>query len=48
MRQTSHACGRTRAQIGRFGDRTSLTFWAGLDELMPKAKFMADNAILAT
>jgi len=25
-----------------------MTFWAGLDELMPKAKFMADNAILAT
>ncbi|MBB4000728.1 M24 family metallopeptidase [Aureimonas pseudogalii] len=38
--------GLARGQIGRIGDRTSLTFWAALDEFMPKAKFVADNAIL--
>ncbi|SDB72604.1 Xaa-Pro aminopeptidase [Agrobacterium fabrum] len=38
--------GLSKAQIGRIGDRTSLTFWAGLDELMPRVKFVADNAIL--
>lgn len=38
--------GLAKAQIGRIGDRTSLTFWAALDELMPKTKFVADNAIL--
>ncbi|MGO7450283.1 hypothetical protein ACC668_37430, partial [Rhizobium ruizarguesonis] len=26
-----------KAQIGRIGDRTSLTFWSALDELMPKS-----------
>jgi Xaa-Pro aminopeptidase len=38
--------GLAKAQIGRIGDRTSLTFWSALDELMPKSKFVADNAIL--
>ncbi|WP_392710368.1 M24 family metallopeptidase [Rhizobium ruizarguesonis] len=38
--------GLTKAQIGRIGDRTSLTFWSALEELMPKSKFVADNAIL--
>jgi Xaa-Pro aminopeptidase len=38
--------GLAKAQIGRIGDRTSLTFSAALDELMPKTKFVADNAIL--
>lgn len=38
--------GLTKGQIGRIGDRTSLTFWSALDELMPQAKFVADNPIL--
>ncbi|MBY3363577.1 M24 family metallopeptidase [Rhizobium laguerreae] len=38
--------GLAKAQIGRIGDRTSLTFWSALDELTPKSKFVADNAIL--
>ncbi|CAN7203338.1 Xaa-Pro peptidase family protein [Rhizobium leguminosarum] len=38
--------GLAKAQIGRIGDRTSLTFWSALDELLPKSKFVADNAIL--
>ncbi|MGO7211042.1 M24 family metallopeptidase [Rhizobium ruizarguesonis] len=38
--------GLAKAQIGRIGDRTSLTFWSALDELLPKSKFVVDNAIL--
>ncbi|WP_413989153.1 M24 family metallopeptidase [Labrys okinawensis] len=38
--------GLAKGQIGRIGDRTSLTFWAGLEELLPKCKFVADNGIL--
>jgi len=38
--------GLARGQIGRIGDRTSLTFWAALEELLPKSKFVADNGIL--
>jgi len=34
------------AQIGIIGDRTSLTFWAALGSLMPKCKYVTDNAIL--
>ena len=36
----------SKAQIGRIGDRTSLTFWAALEALMPGSKFIADNPIL--
>ncbi|WP_062207192.1 Xaa-Pro peptidase family protein [Aureimonas sp. AU12] len=38
--------GLAKGQIGRLGDRTALTFWAALDEMLPKAKFVTDNAIL--
>ena len=38
--------GLSRSQIGRLGDRTSLEFWRYLDEAMPKAKFVTDNAII--
>lgn len=51
--KTAEACARMIAdlglangQIGRIGDRTSAEFFAGLDELMPKAKFVASNAIV--
>ena len=36
----------TSGQIGRLGDRTSGEFWASLDALLPKAKFVHDNAII--
>lgn len=38
--------GLRHAQIGQVGDRTSLTFWAALNALMPKCRFIADNPIL--
>lgn len=38
--------GLAAGQIGRIGDRTALTFWSGLDALLPKAKFVSDNGIL--
>ena len=34
------------AQIGRLGDRTALEFNAQLDQLLPKAKFVPDNAVI--
>lgn len=36
--------GFAKGQIGRIGDRTSAGFFSTLDELMPKAKFIAANA----
>ena len=38
--------GMKNAQIGRIGDRTSLTFWAALSARLPDCQFVADNAIL--
>ncbi|PKA42959.1 Xaa-Pro peptidase family protein [Rhizobium sullae] len=38
--------GLAKAQIGRIGDKTSLTFWAALEEQLPKTNFVADNGIL--
>ncbi|MEZ0214163.1 MAG: M24 family metallopeptidase [Xanthobacteraceae bacterium] len=38
--------GLASAQIGRIGDRTSLTFWAALEAMLPKSRFIADNGIL--
>jgi Xaa-Pro aminopeptidase len=38
--------GLAKAQIGRIGDKTSLTFWAALEEQLPQSKFVADNGIL--
>lgn len=38
--------GLKKAQIGLLGDRTALTFWAGLESMLPGAKFVADNPIL--
>ncbi|ADU68523.1 M24 family metallopeptidase [Pantoea sp. At-9b] len=38
--------GLTSAQVGKIGDRTSLTFWAAVESLMPRNKFIADNPIL--
>lgn len=34
------------AQIGRIGDGKSVKFWAQLQELMPKTKFVAENGII--
>ncbi|MDB5537682.1 MAG: map1 [Devosia sp.] len=51
--KTAEACakmlgdlGLSTGQIGRLGDRTSSEFYGYLTELMPKAKFVADNAII--
>lgn len=38
--------GLSKSQIGLLGDRTSRDFWSDLDEAMPKAKFVRDNAII--
>jgi len=38
--------GLSKAQIGKIGDRTSLTFWAALASLTPAAKYVEDSAIL--
>jgi Xaa-Pro aminopeptidase len=38
--------GLSTGQIGRLGDRTSSELFGCLDELMPKAKFVADNGIV--
>jgi Xaa-Pro aminopeptidase len=38
--------GFSKGQIGRLGDRTSLEFWRYLEQGMPSAKFVADNAII--
>lgn len=38
--------GLKKAQIGLLGDRTALTFWAGLESMLPGSKFVADNPIL--
>jgi len=38
--------GLARAQIGKIGDRTSLTFWASLEIQLPGSQWIADNAIL--
>ncbi|TQX85169.1 MULTISPECIES: M24 family metallopeptidase [Rhizobium] len=38
--------GCAKGQIGRIGDRTSMTFWAALDEQLPRCKFVADNGVL--
>lgn len=35
-----------RPQIGRIGDAKTLPLWAQLAELMPKAKFVPENAII--
>lgn len=51
--KTAETCARLLAdlglaagQIGRLGDRTALEFNAHLDQLLPKAKFVPDNAIV--
>lgn len=51
--KTADACakmlgdlGLSTGQIGRLGDRTSTEFYGLLTGLMPKAKFVADNAII--
>ena len=33
-------------QVGRIGDHNSLAFWALLEPMLPRAKFVADNPIL--
>lgn len=38
--------GLARAQIGKIGDRTSLTFWASLEIQLPGSQWIVDNAIL--
>ncbi|HWU16789.1 MAG TPA: Xaa-Pro peptidase family protein [Devosia sp.] len=38
--------GLSKGQIGRLGDRTSLEFWHYLDQALPSAKFIGDNAII--
>ncbi len=38
--------GLAHTQIGRLGDRTASEFWAYLDAMLPKAKFVPDNAII--
>ncbi len=38
--------GFAKAQIGRIGDRNSPPLWSMISELLPKAKFSSDNAIL--
>ncbi|WP_421505951.1 M24 family metallopeptidase [Erwinia rhapontici] len=38
--------GLAKAQMGKIGDRTSLTFWAALASLTPAAKYVEDSAIL--
>ncbi|UJW87001.1 M24 family metallopeptidase [Devosia sp. SL43] len=38
--------GLSKGQIGRLGDRTSLEFWRYLEQGMPSAKFVGDNAII--
>ncbi|MDR3470362.1 MAG: Xaa-Pro peptidase family protein [Devosia sp.] len=38
--------GVAKGQIGRIGDRTSAEFFSGLDELLPKAKFVKANGIV--
>jgi Xaa-Pro aminopeptidase len=51
--KTADACakmlgdlGLSAGQIGRLGDRTSSEFYGYLSELMPRAKFVADNGII--
>ncbi|MEJ5078160.1 hypothetical protein [Erwinia sp. MYb535] len=38
--------GLSKAQVGKIGDRTSLTFWAALASLTPAAKYVEESAIL--
>lgn len=38
--------GWARGQIGRLGDRMSAALFGHLDELLPKVKFVAENAII--
>lgn len=38
--------GLATGQIGRIGDRTSREVWAGIEDLLPKAKFVSDNGII--
>eukprot|EP01037_Dinobryon_pediforme_P032542 gene32542-37529_t len=38
--------GFATGQIGRLGDRTSRELFAHLDELLPRAKFVAENGII--